>query len=134
MASPEYSIVPVLEADLPFLANLTHAAKLSLSINRLIFENWPNEVLQKEMYSNAVLRGYSEPSLECFKAVDANSNEIIGYFVLARKQPVEEDLIDNGNEASRQATPDGLNRGLYGELITATTKIAKRTEAIDRFG
>ncbi|KAJ5651893.1 hypothetical protein N7507_009319 [Penicillium longicatenatum] len=38
--------------------------------------------------------------MDCFKAVDANSNEITGYFVLARKQSVEEDLIDNGNEVS----------------------------------
>ncbi|KAJ5201383.1 uncharacterized protein N7498_006046 [Penicillium cinerascens] len=131
MAAPKYSIASVSEPDLPFLANFIHAAKLSLSINRLIFKDWPNEALQKQMYSEAVQDGYSNPSMECFKAVDVDSNEIVGYFVLARKRPVKESLIDSGSEG--EAIPDGFNLGLFREMTDATIQIAKQTDAIDRF-
>lgn len=134
MAAPKYSIASVSEPDLPFLANFIHAAKLSLSINRLIFKDWPNEALQKQVYSNAVQDGYSNPLMKCFKAVDVDSNEIVGYFVLARKRPVKKSLTDSGSEGVQQAIPDGFNLGLFRELTNATIQIAKQTDAIDRFG
>lgn len=134
MVAPKYSIASVSEPDLPFLATFINTAKLSLSINRLIFEDWPNEALQKQMYSSAVQDGYSDPSMECFKAVDVDFNEIVGYFVLARKRPVKESPVDSGSEGAQQAIPDGFNLGLFKELNNAIVHIAKQTDAIDRFG
>lgn len=134
MAAPNY-IAPVSESDLPFLASFIHAAKLRLSINRLIFNDWPNDAFQKQMYSDAVQSGYSASSTECFKAVHSDSNEIIGYFVLGRRrQPAEETSIGAGSEDSNNVIPEGLNPGLFREVMDATTQIAKEREAIDRFG
>lgn len=76
--------------------------------------------------------------MECFKAVEDGSNEIIGYFVIARKTPVsakEEPSTDANNEnaSGAQDIPAGLNPGLS-EVNHATAEIAKDTEGIDRFG
>ncbi|KAJ5120166.1 hypothetical protein N7448_010835 [Penicillium atrosanguineum] len=133
MAAPNYTIAPVLESDLPFLANFLHVAKLSLSINRLIFKDWPNDAVQMQMYTGAVRGGFSDPSMESFKAVDSDSDEIIGYFALARKQPVEETSVDAENKDSNQVIPDGLNPGLFEEVVKATDQISKKVEAMDRF-
>ncbi|KAJ5965712.1 hypothetical protein N7481_012426 [Penicillium waksmanii] len=131
MAVPNYSILPVVEADLPFLAKFIHASKLRLSINRLLFENWPNETIQMKMYTGAVTSGFKDPATESFKAVDTESNEIIGYFVLARKRPAQ-DLPEYELGANPdQGTPKGLNPSLFAEVMTASAEIAKATENKD---
>lgn len=134
MAAPNYTITPVSESDLPFLASFIHTAKLSLSINRLIFNDWPKDATQTQMYTGAVRGGYADPSTECFKAVDCNSDEIIGYFVLARKQAVQETPAEAENKYSTPVIPDGLNLGLFGEVMNATKQISQNVEAINRFG
>lgn len=77
--------------------------------------------------------------MECFKAVEEESNEIIGYFVIARKQPVSskgESAADanDQNASGGQDIPDGLNPGLLTEVNNATAQIAKDTDGIERFG
>lgn len=139
MTAPKYSISPVSSFDLPTLANFIHSSKLALSINRVIFQPWPNEPLQRTLYTNAVESAYEDPSMECFKAVEDESNEIIGYIVIAQKQPVnskEKPSTDtnNQNASSRQDIPDGLNPGLLTEVTNGAAEIAKDTEEIDRFG
>ncbi|KAJ5730573.1 uncharacterized protein N7483_005081 [Penicillium malachiteum] len=42
-----YRIERVEKDDLPFLGKFIHSAKLALSINRLLYLNWPNEELQR---------------------------------------------------------------------------------------
>lgn len=63
------------------------------------------------MYMDAVQDGYSDPSIEYFRAVNAESNEIIGYFVLAWKQPAKEASTDYGSKGA-QSIPKLLNPGL----------------------
>ena len=138
MAAPKCSIAPVSSFDLPTLASFIHSSKLALSINRVIFQQWPNEPLQRTLYTNAVESAYEDPSMECFKAVE-ESNEIIGYIVIARKKPVgSKDKpstdTDNQNVSGGQDIPDGLNPGLLTEVNNATVEIAKDTEDLDRFG
>ena len=139
MAALNYSISPVSSSDLPTLASFTHSSKLALSINRLIFQPWPNEPVQRALYTHAVESAYEDPSMKCFKAVEDESNEIIGYFVIARRQPVsskgEPSTDTNSHNASGgQDMPDGLNLGLLTEVNKATAEIAKDTEGIDRLG
>ncbi|KAJ5917887.1 hypothetical protein N7454_010262 [Penicillium verhagenii] len=118
-----YAIYPVISSDLPALGNLIHAAKLALSINRLIFLNWPNEKLQSSLYSQAVRTGYENPAAECFKAVDNETGEIIGYIVLTRKTPESKDKNSQGDV--EQTVPDGLNPPLLAEVTNATKQIAE---------
>ncbi|KAJ5668525.1 uncharacterized protein N7477_007095 [Penicillium maclennaniae] len=85
------------------------------------------------MYTSAVRGGYADPSMESFKAVDSDSDEIIGYFVLARKQPAKDTSADAEKGESYPVVPDGLNPGLFGEVMNATRQISRETEGIDRF-
>jgi hypothetical protein len=41
------TIEPVVKYDLPKLADMLYYCKLSLTINRLLVKNWPNEKLQR---------------------------------------------------------------------------------------
>ncbi|KAJ5594053.1 uncharacterized protein N7459_000261 [Penicillium hispanicum] len=134
MTTPDYSIAAVASSDLPTLARFIHDAKLALSINRLIFLDWPNEPVQSRQYTSAVQSGYDDPSIECFKAVDNHSQEIIGYFVLGRKRSVEKTPpIDIKNDDSKADVPEGLNPALLAEVVNATSLIARETEDIDRY-
>lgn len=130
MPTPKYSIAPVTKPGLPTLADLIHSAKLVLSVNRLIFNNWPNDELQKKtLYKGAIESAYADPAAECFKAVDVDSNEIIGYFVLSRKRPSREQTsAGDDSEHAGRSMPDGLNPGLIGEVSNATAGIAKEVE------
>ncbi|KAJ6114492.1 hypothetical protein N7486_000270 [Penicillium sp. IBT 16267x] len=127
-----YSIHPVVSSDLPTLGKFIHSAKLALSINRLIFLNWPNEKLQSELYNHAVHSGYENPAAECFKAVDNVTQEIIGYIVLERKIPEEARTSDQKVEPE-QDVPDGLNPPLLAEVTNATIQIAKEVKDTHRF-
>lgn len=134
MPVPNYSILRVEKEDLPFIANFIRTAKLRLSINRLLFQDWPNEPIQTRMYTRAVTSGFEDPSTESFKAVDTASNEIIGYSVLARKRPAQEKPKYDLSTSSAQDTPEGLNPALFAEVMTASVEIAKETENMDHFG
>lgn len=93
MASLKYYIAPVTKADLPTLANLFHSAKLPLSINRLIFNKWPNEELQIKLYTDTVEGAIADPDTVSFKAVD-DSNRIIGYLVLSRRKLSKGEVVN----------------------------------------
>lgn len=86
MINPNYQISPVESADLPFLVKFIHSAKLSLSINRLLYQPWPSKDVQRNQYAKAVEGAFGDSSMESFKATDKESNEIIGYIVLAKKK------------------------------------------------
>lgn len=129
----DYSIHPVVASDLSALGKFIHSAKLALSINRLIFLDWPNEELQSKSYYQAVQSGHENPAAECFKAVDNVTEEIIGYIVLGRKQPEESENLDREVKAD-QNVPDGLNPPLLAEVVNATTQIAKEVEKTHRYG
>lgn len=134
MTPPNYSILPVVEADLPFLANFIHAAKLRLSINRLLFLDWPNGEAQMKMYTAAVISGFEDPATECFKAVDLETNEIIGYLVIARKRPSQEPPEYEISRYSDSNTPEGLNPHVFAQVVTASAEIEKETKNTDFLG
>ncbi len=65
------NIVPVQSSNIPTLgAELLYPQKLALTINRLLFRDWPNETEQKSIYTGAVESALRDPSVECLKAVN----------------------------------------------------------------
>lgn len=137
MAGPNHTVSRVERSDIPFLAKFIHSAKFSLSINRLLYQPWPNDAVQQKQYTGAVEGAFADSSMESFKAIDGDSNAIIGYIVLTKKTATKEDLTalpqsesaDNG-----QNVPEGINPGLLAEVSAANTAISKTTENIDRYG
>lgn len=89
MAIPNYSILPVSSSDLPTLATFVHSSKRSLTINRLLFKDWPNEVAQKPLYTHAIESAFKDPSTDSLKVVDDESGDTPGFLVLTRKRPTD---------------------------------------------
>jgi hypothetical protein len=136
--TPIYSIEPVTSSDLPTLADMVHANKLQLVINRVLFKDWPNPAAQKPLYKGAVEGGFNDPSVEDMKMVDS-SGEIVGYCVLSRKGPAEKNEKTDGKGNSQDkkenpSMPEGLNPEVAGAVGKAVTEINKEIEGIDRFG
>ena len=136
MAGSNYAISRIESSDLPFLARFIHSAKLSLSINRLLYQPWPNDPVQKKQYTGAVQGAFADPSMECFKATDGDSNAIIGYIVLARKTATKEgdSVAPTQSTDNEHNAPEGMNPGVLAEVSAASIAINKVTENIDRYG
>jgi ribosomal protein S18 acetylase RimI-like enzyme len=116
MSTLSHSILPVTDADLGIIGDLVHSCKLELTINRLLFYNWPNDDAQKPQYAAAVQRGFNNPSAECYKAVDDESGEILGYVIFTRNRPT-------GTEQSKEEEQD-VPRGVKPEVLSAVNNAA----------
>lgn len=137
MINPNYQISPVESADLPFLVKFIHSAKLSLSINRLLYQPWPSKDVQRNQYAKAVEGAFGDSSMESFKATDKESNEIIGYIVLEKQTGVQEQpttAFEDAETSPEQKFPKEMNPGLLAEVSRANTKLKKATEHLDRVG
>ncbi|KAK7724817.1 hypothetical protein SLS57_004088 [Botryosphaeria dothidea] len=124
MASP-YSILPVAPSDLPTIAEFLYSSKLKLTINRLLFKDWPNEAAQRRQYTGAVEGALADPNTESLKAVDAASGEIVGYLAVTRKSatgPAAED---------EKSVPEAFNPEVYQAVIRAAGELSKEMEGVD---
>ncbi|KAJ4251824.1 hypothetical protein NW762_011121 [Fusarium torreyae] len=91
------SISAAAPADLPVLGDFLYSSKLALSINRLLIKDWPNEENQRRNYSSSIESSLSDSSMECLKAVDNTSGNIVGFVVLGKssaltKPPGDDEL------------------------------------------
>lgn len=129
------SVLPVVGSDLPRLAEFVHSAKLCLTINRLLYLNWPNEAAQKPQYRRAVESSFNNDNVQCLKAVDKQSNEIVGYLVLTPKTPVEARKdIEIGNDVKEQSVPEGMHAGVWSAVNNAAAEINRETDGLDHLG
>ena len=133
MATP-YSILPVSSSDLPPLADLLHASKLRLTINRLLFRDWPNDAAQKAIYSRAIESGQDDPSVERLKVVDNDTGDIIGFLALTRHCPVKaEQLDDRGSGAEKPDGHEGLDQEVAAMVSETVKEITDEMNGIDHY-
>jgi hypothetical protein len=133
MLPPKHSILPISSSDLPTLAQFLHTSKLALTVNRLIFKHWPNDATQLPLYTQAVESGFSDPSMECFKVVDDESGDIVGYLALSRKK-AEKEKSASSEDGAEPSVPDGLNPDVFRAVMNAVSRVTKEFEGMDRFG
>jgi hypothetical protein len=135
MSVPNHSLFPVAGSDLPTLASFLLSCKQALTINRLLFQNWPNDAAQKPLYTAAVGGGHSDPSVDDFKIVDDESGDLVGYLALTRKRPsVKEPPAEKENGDGKQSIPEGLHPLVFAEVMKAVTEIAGEMEGVDHYG
>jgi len=135
MPSPNFSVLPVSRSDLSALANLVHTSKLSLTINRLLFKDWPNEAAQKGLYRQAVESAFEDPSVECLKVVDGESGDIVGHLALTRRRPGNTEKPPAKKDGDgNQKIPDGLDPVVFAAVSKAAVEVAKDMSGVDRFG
>ncbi|WAO96772.1 N-acetyltransferase domain-containing protein [Fusarium falciforme] len=126
------SILPVAGSDLPMLAEFVHSSKLSLTINRLLYLDWPNDAAQKPQYRRAVESSFNNDMVQCLKAVDEESNELVGYLVLTPKTPVEARKdTETGSDVEEQGVPDGMHAGVWSAVTNAAAEINRETASLD---
>jgi hypothetical protein len=130
------SILPVSSSDIHTLGDFLYTSKLTLTINRLLFKDWPNETIQKPIYTGSVESAFKDPSVECLKVVDDDSGDIVGYLALTRRRPMAktEHPPDAGNGGGKQNIPDGFNPDVLSAVSAAVTEMAKQVEGTDHFG
>lgn len=130
--STSVNIERVQQNDLDELTSLLHAAKFSLSINRLIIEDWPNNPVQKKLYRGAVEGALREKATEDWKAVDKDTGDIAGYIALTIQEPREK--TENSIDESEAHVPEGIVPGVYKAVTDATSVITKATPNIRHVG
>lgn len=129
------SILPVVRTDLPTLTGFVHSSKLRLTINRLLYLDWPNDAAQKPQYRNTVESSFNNDAVHCLKAVDEESNELIGYLVLTPKTPFEEGGDDEiGKDSKEQSVPEGMHAGVLSAVISAMAEINQETDSLGHLG
>ena len=143
MAAP-YTIAPVQSDDVPALANLIHTSKLALRINQLLFKNWPNEAVQKPLYTQAVVSSFNDANVTDLKAVDSASGKIIGYIAFMHKHAttLPEPAISEPDHAEYDAqqqqqqssTPEGLNPDILAAVAGLGMETARHFDSLDRYG
>ncbi|RSL74664.1 hypothetical protein CEP51_011502 [Fusarium floridanum] len=108
------SILPVTKSDLPVLAE------------------FPNDAAQKPLYKRAVKSSFNNDTVQCLKAVDEESNELVGYLVLTPKTPVEaRKVTEIGSDFEEQGVPEGMHAGVWSAVNKAAAEIKRETDSLD---
>lgn len=123
---PGYAILPVTEADLPTLSLHLRLSKLPLTINRLLFKDWPNEAAQSVQYSAAIEASFRDGAAEMVKVVHEASGHVVGHLVLTHKQP------DDG--AQPTVAPNGMVPELYYMILNGVSKLEEVIRSREHLG
>lgn len=138
----KYTINPMLESDLPTHLDFLLKSKITLSINRFLFLDWPNEAAQKVQYTKAAKGGFYDDRYECLKVVDENG-EMVAHLVLLRKakegDPDESDSEEDSKEeatsgAGQSEAGSGLDLEFLPNVMNAVREIEEERQGIEHFG
>ncbi|RDW86897.1 GNAT family N-acetyltransferase [Aspergillus mulundensis] len=119
-------------SDVDTLEGLLFTSKLSLTINKLLFKNWPNEAVQRRNYRSA-LEGldFDNSDRESLTVVDDELGKIIGHLALYRREPQTpvQDDIECGQSQAASATeqadiPDFFNADVLNAVIEAVGELS----------
>lgn len=133
MAAP-VSVLAATTADLSVLGDFLYSSKLALTINRVLVKDWPNEANQIKNYSASIASSLVDPNVECLKAVDVQSGNVVGFIVLGRKKPTKSPQSPGEDESvSAWTAPDWMNSDLFDEVMQASAYLDQQSETFDHF-
>ena len=134
------TISPVQPTDLEDCVELTHASKLSLSINRLLWNDWPATSAQKFVCRRAIEASIGTGNNpRVLKAVDPKTGKLVGSLTLSRrgKNTTREENAEEGgkeNEKEEVDWPKELNMGVLEMVNWAVGVCAEPTKELDHIG
>lgn len=73
-----------------FWGGIPYRSKLTLTINRLLFKNWPNEAIRLQNYASTV-EGMETSTADSLSGIDSDSGEVIGPLALTQRKPASAD-------------------------------------------
>jgi hypothetical protein len=77
--SSSFTISLATPSDVTELGALLHSVKVALTINRLVWDPWPNTEKQLSIYTSSVKGGIETPGQDNWKAIDNETGKIVGY-------------------------------------------------------
>ncbi|TVY81310.1 hypothetical protein LSUE1_G003357 [Lachnellula suecica] len=125
------SIQPRTESDIPEQAQMLLDSKLALTINRLLFKDWPNETAQRKNYTNAIEAASKNPAIETLKVIDDETHSMVGYLVLTRQTPPEV-KADPGTGDKKREVPESMNEEVFHAVMEAAGEVGMAKD-IDHF-
>jgi RimJ/RimL family protein N-acetyltransferase len=125
--SSNYSIQPIVKSDLETLTQFVQDSKLGLTINRLLWKDWPDEATQLAHYTKAIRGNWEDSDAERFKVVDNESGLMVGHLVLTRERPKEKKEATN-KEVEKLKTPKGMNAEVLAAVMAAMAEVASEED------
>jgi hypothetical protein len=127
MSSTSFTVSPIENSDLPAVSRNLAASKLPLTINRLLYKNWPNEEAQLAQCTKTIEGAFKNPLNVLFlKAIDNKSGEIVGHIAVTHKSAGDTKLgpgISVGEDA-KPIAPDGMNEDVFRAVIQSVAEIS----------
>lgn len=133
MSIPGYTLRPVQSSDIPALSDLLYKSKLSLTVNRLLFKDWPNEAVQRRKYA-AVFEGLDLSKTEFVSVVDDETGDLVGHLALTRRRSISSTETQSVLPGNEQKVPDFFNPGVLAAVGAAAAELAQDTKNIDHYG
>lgn len=127
MSIPGHSVIPVSESDLPTIAGFIRDSRFPLAFNRLLYDDWPNDVAQLAVYMNVINSWASDPSKETFKVVEDESGHIVAHVSIWRIKP-------NATKPPKTNLPDGVIPDVWNGVTAAAMEANKELQDVDRLG
>lgn len=133
-----YTFRPVQPSDAKVLGGILYRSKLALTINRLLFKNWPNEAAQLQNYTSTI-EGMDESMADSLSVVDNASGDVIGLLALSRRKqaaaaPADEpEKTADAGGASQEETTGVFNAKVLGMVMATVEELAVETK-IDHYG
>lgn len=128
-----YTFRPVQSSDAAVLGGILYRSKRALTINRLLFNDWPNEAIQLQNYTSTI-EGMDDTMADSLSVVDNDSGDVIGLLALTRKkQAPAGESEKKAADASQEETPGFFNAEVLGAVMAAVDELAVETK-VDHYG
>ncbi|KAI1173415.1 hypothetical protein F4777DRAFT_580995 [Nemania sp. FL0916] len=128
MSVPNYSVVPIAEADIPAIGGLLQDSKLCLAINRFLVKDWPNFAIQKPHYTKAVEGGMANPDTTCLKVVNDTSQLPVAHLFYTRKTVPPRDQSSTATETKSEDAKDEVPAGFIADPYWTVVKTVEELE------
>ncbi|KAL4799540.1 acyl-CoA N-acyltransferase [Aspergillus venezuelensis] len=134
MSFNNYTIRHFEKADVAATGELLYQSKLKLTINRLLFKDWPNAEIQRQNYTST-LQNLDPNIMESLTVIDEKSGEVVGHLTITRKKPAPEQAqtseTDGVEDARAQKIPDFFNPNVLKAVQEACMELDKPMADVD---
>ncbi|EPE35809.1 Acyl-CoA N-acyltransferases (Nat) [Glarea lozoyensis ATCC 20868] len=113
-----YTILPLTPPDLDTMTHLVWLSKQSLTVNRLLYQNWPNEAAQRAQCRKAVENSMQCKDVQSWKVVHKESGEMVGHVAMKFYGDAGQKDVGGGGEV-----PDGMHPGVYEMVVDSMTDL-----------
>ncbi|KAL4969879.1 GNAT family N-acetyltransferase [Aspergillus stella-maris] len=134
MSVKDYTIRPFENADIPATGELLYQSKFKLTINRLLFNNWPNAEIQRQNYMST-LENLDLKIMESLTVIDDKSGQVVGHLTVTRKRLTSKKAqiseADGDEDAPTHRTTDFFNADVVEAVQEACMELDKPMADVD---